>query len=785
MKINEIYISAFGKLKDFTLKLDDGFTVIYGNNEDGKSTVMAFIKAMFYGTDKKLPTASISPREKYTPWSGETMAGRIFFEHSSKRYCLEREFRKSNSTDRIMLTNIDTGEEISTDSSVGIDFFGLSPAAFERSVYIGTAGSLVADSAAEGELNSKLSNIALTGDSNISFQKVFDRLDSAKNRLISKSGKAGSCIANIASYNELTEKLQITERENEQKSEISEKLELLTQSYALLSKEYQEIKALVDNESDIKNAQKLQEFLSVKAELDAINKELTLNDGTILDEMFIKKLEFAINRVERLNEKLDEYYAEREKALETIKLQKENSPQKLKEKIEAIKTEIDSKSAQISLIGSEIKNYEENLDCAENALSDMPQKNPGANITLLLISVIVAAVGAIFAQIETIVGVSFIAIGAIILILSFIFRGKNKQLEKSHVQIIEIKGKIAEAKEKFNALNEEKNSSTALLNEYSTLLASGEAILKQKQTELDEISEIIEADGVRKQAATEELLAFYGKYSDEQDIEKIKQNITTLEEKTDKQKALKLQLNYLSRDLGGISYDEAQQKLNSLSEGMDNSIENFEEVKSRADSLQEKLASIRDDIIKYQTELKSLNKSSENSEDIKKQLAVYREKIALKREFCDAAELAKGVLEESFAEVRRSFGSEIEKETLSIFSRLTNGGYKNVSISKSLEMKVESANIFGTRETEYLSEGTTDQAYLSLRLALAKLISGEEALPVFLDDSLASYDDNRTDSALSFLKDYSADNQALLFTCHSHICDAASSQKISVISPFE
>ena len=47
MKLNKIYISAFGGLKDFTLNLNDGLNVIFGNNEDGKTTVATFIKCMF------------------------------------------------------------------------------------------------------------------------------------------------------------------------------------------------------------------------------------------------------------------------------------------------------------------------------------------------------------------------------------------------------------------------------------------------------------------------------------------------------------------------------------------------------------------------------------------------------------------------------------------------------------------------------------------------------------------------------------------------------------------
>ena len=89
MKIKKIYIAAFGGLKDFTLDINDGLNVIYGNNEDGKSTVFAFIKAMFYGTGRNTKSISDSVRLKFTPWDGATMGGRIFFENEGKIFVCE------------------------------------------------------------------------------------------------------------------------------------------------------------------------------------------------------------------------------------------------------------------------------------------------------------------------------------------------------------------------------------------------------------------------------------------------------------------------------------------------------------------------------------------------------------------------------------------------------------------------------------------------------------------------------------------------------------------------
>ena len=85
MKIKKIYISSFGGLKDFNLVFEDGLNAVFGENENGKSTVMAFIKMMFYGSDKASSQISKNIRKKYTPWDGSQMAGSIEFEHSGRK----------------------------------------------------------------------------------------------------------------------------------------------------------------------------------------------------------------------------------------------------------------------------------------------------------------------------------------------------------------------------------------------------------------------------------------------------------------------------------------------------------------------------------------------------------------------------------------------------------------------------------------------------------------------------------------------------------------------------
>ncbi len=67
-----------------------------------------------------------------------------------------------------------------------------------------------------------------------------------------------------------------------------------------------------------------------------------------------------------------------------------------------------------------------------------------------------------------------------------------------------------------------------------------------------------------------------------------------------------------------------------------------------------------------------------------------------------------------------------------------------------------------------MSQGTADQAYLALRLAICLLALPEgETAPLILDDALVSFDDARLRLALELLRDLAGERQVLLFTCQS------------------
>ncbi len=129
-------------------------------------------------------------------------------------------------------------------------------------------------------------------------------------------------------------------------------------------------------------------------------------------------------------------------------------------------------------------------------------------------------------------------------------------------------------------------------------------------------------------------------------------------------------------------------------------------------------------------------------------------------------------------EWRRNFAPALNNRVNEIVDYLTSGRYNEVKVSEDYRMRVY--NDGAPIEAEYLSCGTYEQLYFALRIASAELIGG--GAPLFLDDILTVYDDERAASALDFLKTISTLRQALIFTCHSFDRDNAEERGIHIVN---
>ena len=150
---------------------------------------------------------------------------------------------------------------------------------------------------------------------------------------------------------------------------------------------------------------------------------------------------------------------------------------------------------------------------------------------------------------------------------------------------------------------------------------------------------------------------------------------------------------------------------------------------------------------------------------LRQQLETERSRIAALEETCGALELALDTLAEASAQLQRRFAPTISRRAQALFSRMTGGRYDRLTLSEDLSLMAGAQSEATLRSPLWRSDGTADQLYLSLRLALSEALAPNA--PLILDDALVRFDDCRLQKALEVLQELSQSRQILLFSCQS------------------
>ena len=180
MKIEKIQINGFGKFENKNIELNDGINIIVGKNESGKSTLLKFINSMLYGISKNKRGKNISDLEKYKPWNTEKYSGKIKYKlDNNNEFEIYRNFKNkelkiyNNFGDDITpLFNVEKNKEIPffyEQTKVDEDLFVNSTEIIQNEIKI--------DKVNQNLIIQKLSNLATTGNDNISYKKSIDKLN--------------------------------------------------------------------------------------------------------------------------------------------------------------------------------------------------------------------------------------------------------------------------------------------------------------------------------------------------------------------------------------------------------------------------------------------------------------------------------------------------------------------------------------------------------------------------------------------------------------------------------
>ncbi len=128
-----------------------------------------------------------------------------------------------------------------------------------------------------------------------------------------------------------------------------------------------------------------------------------------------------------------------------------------------------------------------------------------------------------------------------------------------------------------------------------------------------------------------------------------------------------------------------------------------------------------------------------------------------------AIELAKQELEKAYNQIKQKLTPKFTNGLSEIMKNISQGKYTNIRFNEEdgIIVEIESGKYI---PIEYLSIGTIDQLYLSLRLGSSKNMAKED-LPIILDETFAYFDNERLTNILEFLHNEYKNRQIIILSC--------------------
>lgn len=183
----------------------------------------------------------------------------------------------------------------------------------------------------------------------------------------------------------------------------------------------------------------------------------------------------------------------------------------------------------------------------------------------------------------------------------------------------------------------------------------------------------------------------------------------------------------------------------------------------------EKLRQEREELSSY---FKFTDADSQELTRLEEEIHELEEKIDDKKRRLRVLKIAREAMEETSKSMLEEALPSLREGICETFSKLTGGRYEDVEVSRdNLAISVysrEKGEMVSAEELlGQLSKGTVSQLYLSARLKLSEILSGNCSPPLIFDDSFSYFDDERLSRLWDILQETARERQAFVFTCTS------------------
>jgi len=713
------------------LDLSDGINVIEGKNESGKSTIAAFIKFMLYGLSAKSESNQIPERQRFPSWETREASGSMLLSYGGKSYRIERQYfygQKGSNSEFFKVSDAISGEEIpGTPESL---FCHVPEDLYKRSCFI---GQLEGSRINGGDLHEAIENLLYSGDESINIQRAMKKLDDARILLLHKNQKGGK-IFNVRCEQEqemrlLHEAKQLNEHFIEMQKRAEDNKKILIGNRAKLAEcEYQiKYTDAARRLRQIRTSQQAEDDYQRKNEQLASYKKAHIKndflpDGDYLimlkehnDEMRsmateLEELDFDIKVVDSKLADAAVYSAEENVPLDQIARNKTKTAVFLASGfILALMS-----AAVFSLIYLDVLNLEERLY--------MP---------------FLSAAG---------IGMTFAASS---IISAFLYRRRTKNIFRSYrVKTVSELSKIVEE------INHNRMIFMSLEESRDKLIAFQKEITEAKSAKFIEIQALLAEYDIFP-------VDIGGAYAAESEIEAIISSMDRLAAEVEQSESYKQAV--------AIPYTEQEEAtcVAILSSGSPND-------KIEGDDYVELIK--RHNFYKQTTEAlthkhhESEKKLSEMSVRVVSPNVIIERIKALQEEerrllrTHDAYALAHEKLGEASHSLRSKIAPRLSSAASNFMRSATMEKYENLNVDGKMSLHFTESADGGKREVGFLSAGTQDLAYISLRLALIDLLFKKEKPPLIFDESFVRQDETRLAATLKAVGEYAHENQVIILT---------------------
>lgn len=241
--------------------------------------------------------------------------------------------------------------------------------------------------------------------------------------------------------------------------------------------------------------------------------------------------------------------------------------------------------------------------------------------------------------------------------------------------------------------------------------------------------------------------------------------------------ALKAEISVLEAEIAGSLGITELAELEVLAAGTDRDelAREIETLKPQIDTLDHETAQAYADLSAAERKLGSLGSDGEAA-----RLSEARRTVLLEIE--DGArrylELRLGAIatDQALRLYRDRHQSSMMKKASEAFAQLSRGNYRTLASQRDgqREVLVAIGADGSSKEAQDLSKGTQFQLYLALRVAgYQEAAATRTPVPFIADDIMESFDEERSEEALTQLSTMARSGQVIYLTHHKHICDIA------------